>query len=149
MTPITVDAEELIMALEYHGYDAKYVFDRETGEVIFLPDEEIVGDVMDGELSEAVEKGQGMRYIVIEPISSSDGWDVMRDFIETIGDKRIANCLYRAIEGRSPFRRFKDELLNYASLREAWLRFHDKAFVQLAKDWLSDHQFEATLKVRG
>ena len=53
MTPITVDAEELIMALEYHGYDAKYIFD-----------------------------------------------------------------------------------------------FHDEAFLQLAKDWLMEHQIEATLKVR-
>ncbi len=34
MTPITVDAEEVIMALEYHGYDAKYVFDRETNELL-------------------------------------------------------------------------------------------------------------------
>ncbi|MCI0555051.1 MAG: UPF0158 family protein [Anaerolineae bacterium] len=148
MTPITVDAEELIMALEYHGYDAKYVFDRETGEVIFMPDEGIVGDVIDEELSEAIEEGGGTRYIDVEPVSSSEGWHVMRDFIVTINDERIANRLYHAIESRSPFRRFKDELLNYPELREAWFRFHDEAFVQLAKDWLMENQIEATLKMR-
>jgi len=44
MPPLTVDAEDLIMALEYHGFDAKYVFDRETGEVIFMPDPDVVCD---------------------------------------------------------------------------------------------------------
>ena len=149
MTPITVDAEELIMALEYHGYDAKYVFDRETGEVIYVPDEDIVGDVIDKELSEAIEAGWGTRYIAIEPVSSLEGWDVMRDFIETIRDERIANRLYRAIESKSPFRRFKDELLNYPELREAWFRFHDEAFIELAKGWLAENEIEAALKVRG
>lgn len=149
MTPMTVDAEDLIMALEYQGYDARYIFDRETGEVIFMPDVAIVGDdVMDEELSEAVEEGWGTRYIAVDPVPSWEGWNVMRDFIETINDEKIANRLYRAIEGRSPFRRFKDELLNYPELREAWFRFHDEAFIQLAKDWLRDHQIEATLKVR-
>jgi len=149
MTQITVNAEELITALEYHGYEAKYVFDRETGEVIFMPDEDIVGDVMDDELVEAIEEGWGTRYITIKPVSSSEGWDVMCDFIGTIGDERIANRLYKAIEGRSPFRRFKDELLNYPELRETWLRFHDEAFIELAKRWLAENKIEATLKVRG
>ena len=148
MSPLTVDAEELIMALEYHGYDAKYVFDRETGEVIFMPNEDVVGEVMDGELVEAIEEGWGTRYILIEPVDSSVGWEAMRDFIETIRDERIANRLSRAIEGKSPFRRFKDELLNYPELREAWFRFHNAAFLELAKEWLTENGIEATLKTR-
>jgi len=149
MPPITIDAEDLIMALEYHGHDAKYIFDRETGDVIFIPDEDIVSDVMDEELLAAIEEGWGTRYIAIEPVSSSEGWEVMQGFIETIRDERIAERLHRAIEGTSPFRRFKDELLNSPELREAWFRFHDEAFIELAKGWLAENKIEATLKVRG
>ena len=43
MNSITVDAEDLIIAWEIHGYEAKYIFDRQTGEVIFIPDVDIVG----------------------------------------------------------------------------------------------------------
>ena len=71
MSSIAVDADELITALEYHGYDAKYVFDRETGEVIFMPGPDITGDVMDEELVEAIEDGWGTRYFLIEPVDSS------------------------------------------------------------------------------
>ena len=72
----------------------------------------------------------------------------MRDFIETIQDERIANRLARSIGGRHPFRRFKDELLNYPTLREAWFHFHDEAFLEIAKEWLIENEIEATLKVR-
>ena len=71
----------------------------------------------------------------------------MRDFVETVQDERIANHLYRAIEGKSPFRRFKDELLNYPKLRQAWFRFHDEAFLEIAREWLRENDIEARLKV--
>ena len=38
--------------------------------------------------------------------------------------------------------------LEYLDLREAWFRFHNEAFIQLAKVWLMEHQIEATLKMR-
>lgn len=37
MTHILIDADDLIMALEYHGYEAEYFLDLHTGEVLFVP----------------------------------------------------------------------------------------------------------------
>jgi len=47
-----------------------------------------------------------------------------------------------------PFRRFKDTLLAYATLREQWFAFHEQALVELVRQWLDDAGIEANLKLR-
>jgi hypothetical protein len=60
----------------------------------------------------------------------------MRDFVGQVPDRRAADLLARAIEGRGAFRRFKDTLFEFAELREAWFRFHDVRMRRRAVEWL-------------
>jgi predicted nucleotidyltransferase len=64
----------------------------------------------------------------------------MRDFVSRVSDRRAADGLARAIEGRGAFRRFKDTLYEFADVRERWFAFHDVRMRRRAVEWLRDNR---------
>ena len=145
MTRISIDAEELIMALEHHGDESEWLLDLQTGELLFVADEGLVGP--DEDLAEQIER-EPDRYRVIDPIPSSDGWRIMAEFIERLPAGEARAHLTRALQHNHPFRSFKNALLDYPKLREEWFAFHEKSFMQLAREWLDDESIDADLKCR-
>jgi Uncharacterised protein family (UPF0158)/Nucleotidyltransferase domain len=124
-----VDLDDLAQALEDHSYEHSWWLDPQTGEVVLWSDylEE------QGELDP---ESRGLR--AIDPIPSHEGYEDMRDFIESVRDPQARDLLDRAIAGRGAFRRFKDTLLDFPELRDAWFRFHDTRFERRAIQWLVD-----------
>jgi hypothetical protein len=143
---IEIDAEELISALQAHGQDLEYFLDRSTGDIVFLADD----DVVEGqeELRESIEEDPD-RYIFIQPIHSSVGWQIMADFIEALPNGRLQDALVRAVKRSHPFRSFKDKLLDYPDVRERWFAFENDRMLELAKEWLDDEGVDAELKTRA
>ncbi|MHB8066618.1 MAG: UPF0158 family protein [Desulfobaccales bacterium] len=139
MTTLTIRADELIMAFEDQNSEMQHFFDRQTGEILSIFTEEI--DEEDAERLEA----EPDRYLLIEPAESWVGFDIMNDFVETLPESKIQGELDRALRKNRPFRRFKDVLLNYPSVREDWFRFHEQAFIKIIKEWLKDNEVEAIL----
>lgn len=72
----------------------------------------------------------------------------MADFIESLPTGEIRGRLTQAVQRSHPFRRFKDMVLNYPDTREQWFAFHEKAMIELAREWLKDEGIEAELKLR-
>ncbi|HMG73624.1 MAG TPA: UPF0158 family protein [Pyrinomonadaceae bacterium] len=145
MTRISIDAEELIMALDHHGDESEWLLDLQTGEVLFVADEGLVGP--DEDLAKQIER-EPDRYRAIDPIPSSDGWEIMAEFIEQLPAGEARAHLTRALQHNHPFRSFKNALLDYPKLREEWFAFHEKSFMQLAREWLDDESIDADLKSR-
>jgi hypothetical protein len=143
MSRLSIDAEELIMALEHHGDESEWLLDLQTGEVLFHADEELVGP--DDDLETQIERDPD-RYRAIDPIPSSTGWQVMAEFIEQLPDGEVRENLTRALRHSHPFRSFKNALLAYPTVREQWFAFHERSLTQLARDWLDDEGIEADLK---
>ncbi|MEW6386467.1 MAG: UPF0158 family protein [Thermodesulfobacteriota bacterium] len=139
MTALTIRADELIMAFEDQSPEMQHFFDTQTGEVLA-----VFEDDMDEEDIEQLE-AEPDRYLLIEPVHSSVGYEIMSDFVETLPEGKVQRELERALQQRRPFRRFKDVLLNYPSVQEDWFRFHEQAFMEIIKEWLDDHGVEATL----
>lgn len=139
MTGLTVRAVELIMAFEDNNPSAQYFFDRLTGEVF-----PIFEDAMVEEDQERLGADPD-RYLLIEPVPSSVGYNIMMDFVETLPEGKVRRELARALEQKRPFRRFKDVLLNYPSVREDWFRFNEQAFIKIIQEWLHDNGLEVTL----
>ena len=139
MTRLTIRADEFIMAFEDYGSNLQHVFDRQTGEVLPLFE-----DAMEEEDIERLDADPD-RYLLIEPVPSSVGYEVMSDFVDTLPEGQVPSELARALQQRHPFRRFKDVLLNYPAVREDWFRFHEQAFMKVIQEWLDDHGVEATL----
>ena len=142
---IVIDAEELIEALQSHS-ELEYYLDRTTGEIEFLGEEDVVEEQT--ELRELVEQDESDRFVYIHPLQSSEGWQIMADFIEQLPFGKVRERLTRAVQHGKPFRRFKDELLNYPDIREGWFAFEHRRMLEHARDWLKDEDVEADLKTR-
>jgi Uncharacterised protein family (UPF0158) len=124
-----VDLDDLAQALEDHSYDHSWWLDPKTGKVILW------SDYFEGQ-GEPDPEVRGLRPI--DPVPSHEGYEDMQDFINRVRDPQARRRLERAIEGRGAFRRFKDTLLDFPQLREAWFRFHDARTGQRAIQWLAE-----------
>jgi len=139
MTTLTIRADELIMAFEDQSLEMQHFFDRRTGEVLTLFPEE-----MDEEDRERLEAAPD-RYLLVEPVESWVGFDIMTDFVDTLPEGKVQRELDRALRKNRPFRRFKDVLLDFPAVQKDWFRFHEQAFIEIIKGWLEDNGVEATL----
>jgi hypothetical protein len=123
-----VDLGDLAEALEDHSYDHSWWLDPEAGEVVLWSD-------YSKEQGEPDPESRGL--IPIEPILSGEGYGDMEDFIARVRNQRVRDLLERAIEGRGAFRRFKDTLIDFPELRQAWFTFHDARMQRRALEWLA------------
>ena len=146
MAKIVIDAEDLSLALEGWGGLGSlpvYFLDRETGEIFFCsPDYE--SDDEDDPCKHLDDYPE--RYVGITPLPSHESYKIMEAFVEQLPNERVASRLARAIGGRSPFRRFKDALLDYPDVREAWFQFRDDAMFEVGRQWLENEGIEADMK---
>jgi predicted nucleotidyltransferase len=122
-----LDLEELCMALEDNSPEMEWWFDPVAGEAI--PRSE-------GSSWEEVAVDDPDRLIPVEPIPSEEAYGDMQDFVAAVGDARAKDLLGRAISGRGAFRRFKDALLEFPDLRDAWFSYHDARMRRRAIEWL-------------
>ena len=125
-----VDADDLIEALNGGFVEGIWFLDLERGEVLFVSVEELRAD--------PEEPYENPRYRPIRPLESSIGFGIMEDFVEELPWGRPRRSLERALRHRKPFRSFKDALLDFPSLREAWFKFHNARMLVLAEDWLEE-----------
>jgi Uncharacterised protein family (UPF0158) len=140
MARLSIDTEEMIMALEDHE-GADYFLDVDTGEIVRISDLDPEKD----DLAELVENNPE-RYRGIDPIPSSQSFEVMAEFADSCDNLEAQRALARALRGSHPFRRFKDALLSFPALREKWFRYHAEAFREFVRDWLEEEGIEADLQ---
>ena len=73
----------------------------------------------------------------------------MEMFIQTVSNQILKTQLERAINGRKPFMRFKDILLDYPQERERWFQYEKAAKHQRLKAWLQSHQIDCFQPVQS
>lgn len=140
MTKIAVDLGELAEALQ--GSEMiEYFVDRETGEVIGLPeggfgDEHV--EILRGEIDD----DESGRYLRVEPLPSRDGFRMMQDFAGSLPEGGVRAALFDAMTGARPFRRFGDAV-ERSSVRDEWLAFRDGRYREHAAAWLAEHGISA------
>lgn len=106
-------------------------------------------DSLSGEEEEQLEQrfdSDPGRYITVEPMESSEAFEIMEAFVESLSTSPARRQLERALNGRRPFRRFKDALHDLPSLRDAWHRFHGRRMVEYASEWLRSEGIELPLR---
>ncbi len=131
------------MALENHSYEMTFFLDRRTGEVfpVFEDNDESDDDRTRIDADPA-------RFVAVEPLPSSVGWEVMAAFVESLPPGGPRAALDSALGARHPFRAFKDVLAAFPEQREVWYAFHDQEWERLAAEWLEEAGIDATLTVR-
>jgi hypothetical protein len=86
------------------------------------------------------------RYIFIEPLTTHDAFRIMRDFLLQLSPRadKCRNSLECALEGRHPFRSFKDVLSDWPDERGQWFAYHGSCLIKHAARWLHFKEIEPT-----
>lgn len=135
MRALSIDLDDLVLALDSNGVE--FYLDLETGEVRFRPEDDV-----DPEFEQLLKK-QPKRFLPITPWSSSDGFYLMQRFArKEVDDEAVRQALEVALEGKKPFRSFKDRLYDFPGLPDAWHRFQAVEQHRWARHWLAEHDIE-------
>ncbi len=125
----------------YEDYDPlhDYFLNVETGEVIFTSE---FDPSQFAEVKEEIEEGFGETFIRLPRTDSDEGYRDMVEFAESIDSRLLRNRLERALDGRQPFRRFKDVLLDFPDERERWFTFQRACNQERVREWLAENDIE-------
>jgi hypothetical protein len=89
------------------------------------------------------------RYVPIEQIPTNEAFQFMADFADEIADSRIRAVLQRALQGKRPFRRFKDSLNSFPNERERWFKYESLRRRDYIQEWARDEGVELDLSRGG
>ena len=135
---LTIDWDDLEMALTWRDPEGGHYLDITTGEIVFW------SRGGDGPSEEEMDDGAADgRLIPIEPVPSSVGYGWMEEFAAALPDSELRHRLDAALAGHRPFRRFKDVLEEFPTDREAWFAFEAERLRAAAREWLDDNEIEA------
>jgi hypothetical protein len=127
--------------MEDASYEHRYFLDTETGEVI------LISEYDDYEEStqrlEAIHEAEPGRYVQVPRAESSDGYEDMQEFIDTVSDKPFRQLLEVAIQGKGAFRRFKDVLARDPAEQQRWFAFRLDRLNTRVREWLADEGVRA------
>lgn len=112
----------------------KCYVNKETGEVSALLDsDDMYGDTELWEEELEKIKKEWKDYIVIEKMSSREGFEVMGNFVNTVSDRAIRERLMNALNGRKPFRSFRDVVDFKNELRQQWFDHKAKTYQEYVR----------------
>ncbi|SHK81045.1 Uncharacterised protein family (UPF0158) [Pseudonocardia thermophila] len=127
LEPAAVDLGALAQALDDRTNGRSWWIDRHSGAIRSLTR---------GGDPEAPEELAAVGWVRIRRTESRESYRDMADFVASVHRRRAADLLDRAINGPGAFRRFKDTLVEFPDLRDAWFRFRDARGRRRALAWL-------------
>jgi hypothetical protein len=138
---LSVDAGDLIEALDGSPDEGTWMVDLESGELVLAAPEEVTGVPEDEDWQDPD------RFLPVQPMGSREAFQVMADFVAGLPGDEAGRALDRALRMHHPFRSFKDTLLDFPALEERWHRFHESRMLDYAQEWLDENLPEATLEI--
>lgn len=145
-----VELNELIDALECSSGDLQMYFDKTTGEMFPITDDELAladgdGDAADEDIpdwqQETIEKAKeiladeaGERYIQLPDQFEMNEHEMMLRFGRSIEDDDLSASVLGTIYGSGAYRRFK-ELIQENDIERQWSAFRRNQLRHFAVDW--------------
>ena len=127
--------EDVATALEETMDGWEQFLNTETGEIVSLPscdNDYIDREEEDEKLAEEIDSSDA--YIRLSNQYDINEYKIMESFADERGDSR----LFRALNGRKPFRHFKDAI-NDLAIAEEYYSFRYRAFCGIAAEWCRDN----------
>jgi hypothetical protein len=138
---LKIEIDELIQVLKNSDDSIlKGYFDQKTGAIV------LVGDGID-EITEEQLMRDPNRFLYIKPIQASLEWDIMDEFVGLVSHPKAKANLRDALDGRKPFRAFKDRLFNYPAVRQEWFGFYEQKMLRVAEQWLNENGVTSYIQV--
>jgi len=126
--------ESVVQALESQLDTIKHYYDRNTGEVVMLSEEFGEFGEEPGDLDQ-----QGERFLLIQPFSNNERFQLMEDFVEALPDEDLQEELNMALIEKGAFQRFEEVLEKYPNRNEQWRRFREDKVTARAIQWFRDN----------
>lgn len=126
---VTPDLDALIEALTSSLDNIRHYYDSQTGEVIALSEEFGTGEL----------EGPVSRYTPITPLLVSERYQIMEDFVETVGNESLQEELNEALIEMGAFQKFEDVLAKYPTRYKQWQVFRSDKVMARARAWLQEH----------
>ena len=149
-----ISLREIIDALETAGDESASYLDPETGEIIFVTDEErALAEEDDDELREEIPAWQrelmpkiraaleGDRWLELPDQFDIHEWSIMERFSQTQNSERVRRELLNAIHGAGAFRMFRSAIRGLG-LEQSWYQFRGHALEDIARRWLEEHKLQ-------
>jgi hypothetical protein len=144
---ISIDSVWLFEAFEDHSGMARYVLDKQTGEVRRISDMDDDYRAFEDDEDESIEESEfdPDRWIHIDPLDSSEAFRIMEDFVDELPDGEERRTLVRALSWQKPFSNFRQALAEMPEIRQQWFAYHEQRMTQVAREWLEAEGIEAEL----
>jgi hypothetical protein len=78
-------------------------------------------------------------YFEFERMSSSDVFEVMTDFTDTVDNKELQNKLADTLRMAKPFKNFKWQVDNSGEYRQKWFDYQRMRYIDWVKEQIDDH----------
>lgn len=123
----------------------------ETGDITSVPEDVRFSEEPEiwEEIISMIEEGE--QFVRLPNQYEINEYRIMEDFagfaengMKYVSDEQaqeIGQKLYRALQGRGAFRRFKDTL-NYYGVVDEYYAYRHTYYIELAKEWCRDHEIE-------
>lgn len=144
----TVSLQDIVSALESHTQDTEIYLDRESGEILFVTEEdrfaldeddpESVPQWQREHLSNIREAFATERVVQLPDAFDIHDWAIMERFSRTIADPKVQDELTDAIHGSGAFRMFRSSLERH-NLREEWYSYRQSALEEIAREWCQEN----------
>ena len=131
---LIISLEDIADKLEEASEQMDQYLNLVTGEFVFLSDGTYLE--LDKELAEEINNSRD--YVKLPSQYDLHEYDIMENFAEVTKDVHKREELFRALDGKRPFRYFKDTLIS-TELNEAYYAFWILAFLEIAKEWCEEH----------
>lgn len=145
---------DLVGEIEMTMEDTFTYINSTTGEVFTLSREEIGAAEDEIPLEKFPEWQRENIELAIQILEDEDGiyvdftlrndfneYEVMEDFIGTLEDKKIREKLFKEIQGRGAFRRFKDNIIEHG-VDKQWYDYKERKIKEIVIEWCKDHDIE-------
>lgn len=147
---ISASLREIIGALELQNPECTAYFNKRTGQVLLISNEELAIAEQGYDRADYPEWQQESictaedvlenpaDYLTLPDRFEINEYGMMEDFCYALEDQTLANKLLQQIKGQGAFRRFKDAI-HLLEIEEQWYRFRDQHIEKIAIAWLQRH----------
>ena len=132
---VTVFVEDIATALDESFNDWQQFLNIQTGEIEVLSNDRLLDT--DEELAKKIDTSND--YIKLPSQYDLNQYQIMENFADNVNDVRIAKKLWIALNGRKPFRHFKDTI-NYLGIAQDYYKFRFQAYLDIAVEWCEDNK---------
>lgn len=113
--------------------------DKETGEIIYVPDDnDFIDEEEFEENLEKINSDTEGRFVALPDQFEINEFQIMVYFAESLSNQKHIEKLTYALRGRKPFRNFKDTI-RYLDIAEDYYAFRSAELKAKAERWLEDN----------